>query len=153
MKKFLIGSVIFISILFNNSVEAQTKKPLPQKKPVAAVSTAAAKASIERGKLLYGANCLACHQADGSGVPNLNPPLIKTSWVLGPKPKLIEILLKGSNGQVEIDGDTFHNTMPSQAHLTDVQIADVLTFVRSSFGNKASSVTATDVKAVRAKIK
>jgi mono/diheme cytochrome c family protein len=63
------------------------------------------------------------------------------------------MVLKGSRGQVEIDGETFHNTMPSQAHLTDQQIADVLTYIRNSFGNKASVVTPAEVRAVRAKTK
>ncbi len=106
-----------------------------------------------RGKTVYTTFCLACHQADGSGVPNLNPPLIQTEGVKGNKTPLIEMVLKGSRGQVEIDGETFHNTMPAQAHLTDQQIADVLTYIRSNFGNKASAVSPAEVKAVRAKIK
>ena len=110
-------------------------------------------ASILRGKVVYGANCLSCHQADGYGVGNLNPPLVGTSWVLGNKNALIQMVLKGSQGQVEIDGEKFHNTMPAQAHLTDQQLADVLTYVRNSFGNKASVVTPAEVKAVRAKTK
>jgi mono/diheme cytochrome c family protein len=83
----------------------------------------------------------------------MNPPIIKTSWVLGSKTVLIQQVLKGSANKVEIDGETFHNTMPAQAQLTDQQIADVLTFVRNSFGNKASIITPAEVKAVRAKTK
>jgi mono/diheme cytochrome c family protein len=109
--------------------------------------------SINRGQLVYGVNCLSCHQADGYGVGNLNPPLVGTSWVLGNKASLIRMVLKGSQGQVEIDGEKFHNTMPAQAHLTDQQLADVLTYVRNSFGNKASVVTLAEVKAIRAKAK
>lgn len=66
---------------------------------------------------------------------------------------LIQQVLKGSQGKVEIDGDTFHNSMPPQPHLTDQQIADVLSYVRNSFGNKASIVTPAEVKVVRAKTK
>ena len=110
-------------------------------------------ASMARGKQVFAKNCLTCHQADGSGVPFLNPPLIKTKWVLGDKATLIKLVLKGSQGQVEINGDTFHNNMPPQAHLTDQQIADVLTYIRNSFGNKASAVIPAQVKAVRAKTK
>lgn len=54
---------------------------------------------------------------------------------------------------MEIDGETFHNNMPPMAHLTDQQIADVLSYVRNSFGNKASLVTTAEVKAERAKKK
>lgn len=129
---------------------AQTKKV--QKKS-AATSTASLQQSIGNGKTVYATFCLSCHQADGSGVPNLNPPLIQNNWVLGPKNVLIEQVLKGSKGKVEIDGETFHNSMPPMAHLTDQQIADVITYVRNSFGNKASRVAPTDVKALRAKTK
>lgn len=107
-------------------------------------------AAAANGKQLYATHCLACHQQDGSGVPNLNPPLIKTSWVLGDKKKLITWVLQGSgDDKVEIDGNYYNNNMPPQAHLKDEEIAKILTYVRSSFGNKASPIAASEVKAVR----
>jgi mono/diheme cytochrome c family protein len=106
--------------------------------------------SIANGKKVYVQNCLTCHQADGSGVATMNPPLIKTTYVLGDKPTLIKIVLNGFNEDVQINGQTYSNTMTSHASLTDQQIADVLTYVRNSFTNKASAVTAAQVKAVRA---
>ena len=110
-------------------------------------------ASIQKGKGVYTQFCLACHQADGLGVPNLNPPLSGTPNVLGNKAYLVEVLLKGSKGKVEIDGELYNNAMPPQAHLTDAQIADVLNYIRNNFGNKAAVVTPADVKAVRSKSK
>lgn len=106
-------------------------------------------ASVKRGKLVYDQTCLACHQADGSGVPRMNPPLIKTKWVLGDKNTLINIVLKGLNEEIEVDGETYHNPMPPHNFLTDQQIADVLTFVRNSFSNKATAVTVAEVKKAR----
>jgi mono/diheme cytochrome c family protein len=113
------------------------------------------KAAIARGKTVYENTCLACHQPDGSGVPNMNPPLVKTKWVLGDKKALAKIVLKGlQGGEIEIDGDKFHNPMPPlETVLSDQEIADVLTYVRNSFGNKASLVTVAEVKALRAKLK
>ena len=99
---------------------------------------------------MYAQTCLTCHQADGGGVPNLNPPLIKTTYVLGDKSQLARSVLNGLKVPVEIDGDTYSNAMPAQNHLNDQQIADVLTYVRNSFGNKASQVRVAEVKAVRA---
>lgn len=113
------------------------------------------KAAIARGKTVYENTCLACHQPDGSGVPNMNPPLVKTKWVLGDKKALAKIVLKGlQGGEIDIDGDKFHNPMPPlESVLSDQEIADVLTYVRNSFGNKASLVTVAEVKALRAKLK
>lgn len=118
-----------------------------------AVSAQQQPASKQRGESLYKKYCLTCHQADGSGVPRLNPPLINTSYVLGDKAKLISWVLQGSSEKVPIDGEYYTNNMPAQNYLTDQQIADVLTYVRSSFGNKASVISATDVKTVRASAK
>ena len=113
------------------------------------------KAAIARGKTVYENTCLACHQPDGSGVPNMNPPLVKTKWVLGDKKALTKIVLKGlQGGEIDINGDKFHNPMPPlESVLSDQEIADVLTYVRNSFGNKASLVTVAEVKALRAKLK
>jgi mono/diheme cytochrome c family protein len=110
-------------------------------------------ASIKRGETVFMQNCLACHQANGAGVPNLNPPLIQTKYVLGEKKELITILLHGLTGEIQIGDDTYNGTMPPHNFLSDQQIADVLTYVRNSFGNKASLVKPAEVKAVRSKLK
>ncbi|MFZ6011099.1 MAG: c-type cytochrome [Bacteroidota bacterium] len=117
-----------------------------------AQSGAAMKASLERGKALYEQYCLVCHQADGSGVQNLNPPLIKTKWVQGDKSELIRIILKGLDTEIEVDGDIYNNVMPPVDYLSDQEIADVLTYVRNNFSNKASAITAVEVKTLRAKL-
>ncbi len=111
------------------------------------------KESMERGKKVFEQYCMPCHMQDGSGVPRLNPPLIKTSYVLGDKKTIIEIILKGFDAQVEIEGEYYQNAMAPHDFLTDEQIADVSTYVRNSFGNKASVVVPSDVKAVRNAIK
>jgi mono/diheme cytochrome c family protein len=106
--------------------------------------------SVIRGKIVYSNICIACHMADGGGVAHMNPPLINTTYVLGDKATLIKIVLNGFNEDVQINGQTYSNTMTPHGELKDQQIADVLTYVRKSFGNKASAVTATEVKKVRA---
>lgn len=108
----------------------------------------AIKASYTSGAAVYTKNCVACHQADGGGVQNLNAPLIKTDFVLGSKNQLIDIILKGMKG-VDINGERYSNVMPSHSFLSDKQIADVLTYVRNSFGNRASAVTASEVATMR----
>jgi mono/diheme cytochrome c family protein len=149
---------ILICIILSNFLFAQSKpvqKTPTHSKSAAGVTSPSAglKASIERGQIVYKAQCLACHQSDGGGVPNMNPPLIKTTWVLGDKKKLVSVVMKGLNDPIVIEDEEFHNPMPPHTQLTDQQIADVLTFVRNNFGNKASAVTPAEVKAVRAKLK
>ena len=114
----------------------------------------ALKLSVERGSKVYETVCMACHQPDGLGVQRMNPPLVKTKWVLGDRKALAGIVINGlKGGEIEIDGDDFHNPMPPQGdQLNDQQIADVLTYVRNSFGNKASAVKVTDVKAARTSV-
>jgi len=111
------------------------------------------KASVQRGKKAYETYCLSCHLPDGKGMPGMNPPLVKTKQVLGNKTQLINIILIGLDEEMVINGETYFNPMPSQPHLKDQEIADVLTYVRNSFGNKATMVTVAEVKSARAKIK
>lgn len=111
------------------------------------------KATMERGKSVYEGNCLPCHQEDGAGVPGLNPPLAKVKWVTGDKKTLINVLLQGMDKEINVNGEVYSNMMPAQAHLSDQEISDVLTYVRNSFGNKVSGVTVAEVKAQRKLIK
>lgn len=148
MKVFIAAGCLFVLSFLLMSQAKKPNKPAASTQPKNPVQ-----ASITRGKQVYADQCLTCHQADGGGVQNMNPPLIKTKWVLGDKAQLIQIVLKGMTGDIEIDGNEYHNVMPGHEFLTDQQIADVLTYIRNSFGNKAKAVTMAEVKAVRAKTK
>jgi mono/diheme cytochrome c family protein len=106
------------------------------------------KTSADRGKLIFEQTCLACHQADGAGVPQLAPPLVKGTFVNGDKAKLIGIVLHGLEN-VEINGEYYSNPMPSFDYLSDQDIADVLTYVRSNFSNSASAITSEEVTSAR----
>jgi len=143
-----IAAVFTAVILLSSvSVYAQVKKTAVKAKPT---SSKGLSANMANGKAIYGKVCITCHMADASGVANMNPPLIKTTYVLGPKPKLLSIVLNGLSETIDVDGDSYSNVMPSQAFLKDQEIADVLTYVRNNFGNKAPAVTLADVKKARA---
>ena len=112
------------------------------------------KSVMDNGKAIYLSRCLACHQIDGGGVPHLNAPLDGASAVIAAdKAKLIRIVLKGYSDRVEIDGEYYSNNMAAHADLNNQQVADVLTYIRNSWSNKATAVTAAEVKAIRAKLK
>ncbi|HLP36319.1 cytochrome c [Lacibacter sp.] len=137
MKYIVTASMFFLFSSFN--LKAQQNGAIVKKM------------SLKRGQIVYNKYCMVCHQKDGGGVQNLNPPLINSKYVSGNKMQLINIVLKGMNEPVEIDGDTYSNPMPAQAFLTNEQIADVLTFIRNNFENKASVVTVQEVKMQRSK--
>lgn len=100
------------------------------------------------GKAIYDQHCLTCHLGSGKGAPPMNPPLTGTSYVLGDKRALINIVLKGMSG-TPVDGVSYKNVMPGFAFLADDEIANVLTYVRNSFGNSASEVSPREVAHAR----
>ena len=153
MKRGIAISVFFLLAVHFAQSQTVQKKPTTTKTAAKTSTSSSMKASMDRGQAVYKTVCLTCHQADGGGVPRMNPPLIKTKWVLGDKTKLITLMLKGMNEPIEIEDDEYHNPMPPHTELNDQQIADVLTFVRNSFGNKASAVSTNEVKSVRSKLK
>lgn len=104
---------------------------------------------VHPGKAVYTQNCLTCHQVDGSGVPGMHPPLGQGSWASKEPAELIAIMMKGLSGKIEVNGEIYKNFMPSQAKLTDQEIADVLSYVRSSFGNNFDPITVEMVQKYR----
>lgn len=79
------------------------------------------------------------------------PPLAKSDWVNGDKERIIKVVLNGQQGEIVVNGEKYNNAMVPHNFLTDQQIADVLTYVRSSFGNTSGPVTPEEVAALRGK--
>lgn len=107
------------------------------------------------GKRVYVANCMTCHQATGTGVAGVYPPLAGSEWVLEPQHEkhMIAIVLHGLNGPITVKGNTYNNAMtPFGGILRDEQIANVLNYIRSEWGNAAPAVTAEQVAAIRAEL-
>lgn len=117
--------------------------------------TAAGFAAPEAGALdggqVYAGKCAACHQANGAGVAGVFPPLANSPWVTGSDTRLVQILLHGIQGPLDVLGTTYNGLMPAWKSLPDEELAAVATYVRSSFGNTASPVTAELVAAERAR--
>ncbi len=111
-------------------------------------------AMLAHGKARYDQVCGLCHGVDGLGKPGQAPPLAGSEWVNTKDfQRLARIPLQGLNGQLSVKGQTWSLSMPAMgAAMSDADLADVLTYIRNSWGNKNSPVTAADVKAIRAKI-
>ena len=106
--------------------------------------------SVKRGKEVYTLYCQSCHLEDGKGTPDLNPPLAKADYLKKPSKTLIGVILDGQSGEVVVNGKKYNAMMPPQPYLTDEQIADVLNYVRNSWGNKIpGTITPAAVKALR----
>ncbi len=115
--------------------------------------------AFNQGKMLYAKEgfCITCHQADGKGLPGSGfPPLSGTEWVTGSEDRLIKIMLKGLMGPIVVEGKTYEGLVPMtpfEGMLNDQELAAIATYIRNSFGNKASVVSPNKVKAIRAKLK
>lgn len=108
------------------------------------------------GKRLFTQNCVVCHQSSGQGVPGQFPTLVESEWVIDAGPEdwvgdnhLVKVLLKGLGGPIQVKGATYNNAMPPWSQLKDEQIAAILTYIRSEWGNNAPPITAEYVKTIR----
>jgi mono/diheme cytochrome c family protein len=109
----------------------------------------AAELSLEEyGKRLF-SNCMSCHQANGRGLPPVYPPLRGSEIVHGDPATLVKIVMYGLEGPIKVDGQSYNQVMPAAPVKTDEEIAAVLTYVRSAWGNTGEPVDTTLVAKVR----
>ena len=106
---------------------------------------------IASGKQVYETVCMACHQADGKGMPGAFPPLAGSDYLLGDPARAVGVVVNGLQGEVVVNGNKFNSVMPAMVQLSDQQIADALTYAMNSWGNSAGPVTVAQVAAERAK--
>ncbi len=113
-------------------------------------------ASFERGKSLFTttAACIGCHGADGAGLDNLGPQLDQSDWVTGDPSRLVKVLLHGLSGPIHINGKAFTplGVMPGLGQnptIKDQDIADIATYIRASWSNRASKIDAITVTEIR----
>ena len=112
------------------------------------ISFSANAQDLAKGKKIYETKCLVCHQADGGGVPNMNPPLDGSTNVVGNNiARLVRIVKNGYSEKIALDGYFYNNVMTANPDFKDEDIANVLSYVRNSWGNKASKITVAEVKA------
>ncbi len=112
--------------------------------------TALERTRLKQGKTFYFQYCVSCHRPRGRGQEGLAPPLINSEWVLGPKGRLVRIVLHGVAGPITVNGAPYDMEMPGHPTLDDETIAAILTYIRQAWGHTASPVTLATVAKVRA---
>jgi mono/diheme cytochrome c family protein len=140
---FITSGILIV--LFAASCGSSDNKETPPPFSASEVPTS----SAPTGETIYKRACASCHMAGGDGIENVYPPLAKSDYIAD-KERAIHQVIKGSSGEIVVNGKKYNNTMPPQ-QLNDAEIAAVLTYVYSSFGNSGSTVTEEEVAAVRAK--
>ena len=154
MKPMLENSVATVLALASLAALAQT--PAPQAAPALQVHAAEAApttpqaARVKAGEATYKAACVACHQPDGKGLAGAFPPLAGSDYLLKDKARAIATVVHGRTGAITVNGKQFDSVMPPMSQLSDEEIANVLTYVSNSWGNKGWLVSTTDVAAIRA---
>ena len=132
MKNTLSAIVILIGLLNASSLVAQNEL----------------KASMERGQEIYMGYCVTCHQSEGQGIEGVFPPLAKSDYLMADKKRSIDAIKNGMEGEIVVNGVTYNNIMTSLG-LDDQEVADVLNFVRNSWGNKGEMVKVKEVEKMK----
>ena len=129
---------IFLSESFGNA-------ELGDRRTVADLSgpAPAAAGAVVDGKAVFAAQCVACHQATGKGLPGVFPPLDGSEWVQGDARTVANILLHGITGKITVAGADYNGAMPSFQQLGDAELAAVTSYVRSAWSNKAPPLPVT----------
>ena len=107
---------------------------------------------MRKGEGVYNANCAACHQSNGQGLPGAFPPLAGSDYLKGDRKQVIAVALFGLAGPTTVNGVDYNGVMPSLGHLPDEDLAAALTYVFGSWGNDGAAVSVEEVATVRAEL-
>ncbi len=130
--------------------EGGTIQTMPGETAPVATKAANLEERISAGKSIYTKTCLACHQDNGKGIPNAFPPLAASDFLNADANRAIDIVLHGKTGEIMVNGTKFNGVMPAQT-LSDEEIANVLSYVYASWGNKKQEIKPEAVAARRKK--
>jgi len=105
--------------------------------------------SLKSGKALYQAYCASCHMEGGEGVNRSIPPLIQTPWIQDGD-KLLDVMLHGLKGKIVVDGLEYDEMMPAFNFLSNHEIAEIASYIRSNFGNNYTAIDSVQVETRKA---
>lgn len=105
---------------------------------------------LVKGEKLFIQQCSACHQTTGLGIAGAFPPLAGSPWPLGSEERVIKIVLAGLVGEIEVNGQKYVGNMSNiGAGLNDAQVANIISYVRSAWGNTGGPVMDSKVGEIR----
>ena len=139
----LAAGMVVWAVVYILSTEPLTLSQFGDQRTRAELSgpVAAAGGAVD-GKALYAAQCAACHQATGAGLPGVFPPLDGSEWVQGEPRVLANILLHGITGEITVKGNKYQGAMPAFPQLSDAELAGIASFIRGNWSNKAEPLQA-----------
>ena len=137
------AAMVIWAVVYILSTEPLTLSQFGDQRTRAELSgpVAAAGGAVD-GKALYAAQCAACHQATGAGLPGVFPPLDGAEWVQGEPRVLANILLHGITGEITVKGNKYQGAMPAFPQLSDAELAGIASFIRGNWSNKAEPLQA-----------
>jgi nitrite reductase (NO-forming) len=128
--------------------EGGTIQEMPDTKKAVVKKSKTLAEKIASGKQIYTKTCFACHQANGEGIANAFPPLAKSDYLNADVDRAIGIVLRGKTGEITVNGKKYNSVMTKQT-LNDDEVADVMTYIYNSWGNKKTNVSVNKVRSVR----
>ncbi len=128
------------------ALQAQVKEAIKTDTKIAGLTK---DIQIAKGKQVFMQTCFVCHQMSGEGIPNTIPPLAKADFLMADKDRSIRIVLQGLSGEIAVNEKKYNGVMVPLNNLSDEEVANVLTYVRNSFGNAGDAVLPPEVRKVR----
>ena len=149
MKRLVLFALLLYLAFATTVIVAKTKDDAVHSAEVASANAATFDQRISSGEKLYIANCAACHQATGQGLPGAFPPLASSDYIASDPMIAVHTILNGLSGPITVNGKDYNAVMPNLSYISDSDVADIVTYVINSFGNKGGDIKAAQVAAVR----
>jgi len=151
ISKHRFGSRAALSLAVAGSLALSAPAWAQQVHQAEVAGAASVAAQVADGKAVFEVACMACHQADGKGLPGAFPPLAGSDYLLKDKDRAVGVVVNGLQGEVVVNDIKYNSVMPAMTQLSDKEIADALTYAMNSWGNAGGAVTVAQVAGVRAK--
>jgi nitrite reductase (NO-forming) len=104
---------------------------------------------MAKGQQVFMQTCFVCHQLNGQGIPAQIPPLAKSDYLMADKERSVRAVLQGMSGEITVNGKKYNGQMVPLNTLADEEVANVMTYVRNSWGNSGDAVTVAEVRRIR----